>query len=174
MNDILSGVFIGIGASASWAIICFLGRCLKIFRVRMSFEKSIEIHSGAGGVDYQHGSFIVMIRNRTPWDLVVRSIAVSPDDACKKQFPLKHKVDEDITALQRVVIPPEWGETWRLTLQEKTEPRSGVVRYESEGFWGGIVIRSKRLTSSQVEDIRKTKIAALDGRQRLDAHKKTG
>ena len=157
----------GVGITASWAILCFIGRCLKIALVRTSFKKCIEAHSGAGGADYRTGAFKVMIRNRTRWNLVIRWVAISSQPNCSVPLHLKHDPTEDITQLHRVTIPPEWGETWGLSLSEKVEPKCGFVKYESEGYFGGCVIRTAKFTQAQLEDIRKSQLAALDGQKRL-------
>lgn len=171
LEAIWIGIIIGIGGSAGWAILCFVFRCLRIWRVRRSFTKCVEIDSGAGGVDYRSGAFIVLICNRTPWDLVIRSVSVSTQSDCSKLLPLKHEESRDIIKLNRVSIAPEWFEKWQLALPERVEPKCGIVKYESEGYFGGCVIRSVKFLPEQIQKIRKFQLSAQQGKTRLENQK---
>ena len=157
----------GIGGSAGWALLCFFGRSIKICRVRWAFRKSIITESVAGGADYRTGAFKLIIRNRTPWDLIIRSVELSSKADCTQSFPLKFDPLEDISKLHQIKIPPEWGEFWSLTLPERVNPRSGFVKYESEGFFGGIVIRRVKFTDKQMESVRSLQLGALEAQRRL-------
>jgi hypothetical protein len=168
VKNLWIGVAGGVGGSAGWALLCFLGHCVKNFWTWYAFRDAITEHSGPGGANYQTGEFIILVRNLTRWPLTIRSVNLSSQNDCSQPLPLRHGSNMELGKLTQITIPPRWGESWRISLPEKVEPKSGYVEFEIDGLFGGTVVRRAYFTKHQMQLIRQAQLGALNAKARLE------